>query len=72
MKRFLLALLLVLVLWGAEYAFRGYWEPDEPRFVLIAREMENAGKVFIPIRNGVIYAHKPCLLYTSPEPTRPY
>lgn len=62
MKRFLLALLLVLVLWGAEYAFRGYWEPDEPRFVLIAREMENAGKVFIPIRNGVIYAHKPPLM----------
>lgn len=62
MKRFFFALLIVLVLWGAEYAFRGYWEPDEPRFVLIAHEMEAAGKVCIPIRNGVIYAHKPPLM----------
>lgn len=62
MKKFVFALLLVLAVWGVQYAARGYWEPDEPRFVLIAREMSVSGHRFLPLRNGEIYAHKPPLM----------
>ena len=52
----------VLLLWGANYALRGYWEPDEARFVYVAREMLASESWLIPLRNGEFYAHKPPLM----------
>ena len=54
--------IFVLFLWGANYALRGYWEPDEARFVYVAREMIASESWLIPFRNGELYAHKPPLM----------
>ena len=56
------SLLFVLAYWGPQYARRGHWEPDEARFVYVAREMAAAHSFVIPLRNGEIYAHKPPLM----------
>jgi 4-amino-4-deoxy-L-arabinose transferase-like glycosyltransferase len=65
-RQFLLAalasLLFALVFWGPQYARRGHWEPDEARFVDVAREMSETRSFVIPRRNGEIYAHKPPLM----------
>ncbi len=53
----------VLLLWGGAYALRGYWEPDEARFVYVAREMATSGDWLVPHRHGLEYAHKPPLLF---------
>ena len=58
----LASLLFVLVFWGPQYARRGHWEPDEARFVYVAREMAAAHSFVVPLRNGEIYAHKPPLM----------
>ena len=56
-------LLWALLLWGGSYALRGYWEPDEARFVYVAREMVTSGDWLVPHRHGLEYAHKPPLLF---------
>lgn len=62
--RLMAALLLwMLLLWGVQYARRGYWEPDEARFVYVAREMAAAGEWLVPHRNGVPYPDKPPLMF---------
>ena len=58
----LASLLFVLLYWGAQYARRGHWEPDEARFVYVAREMAETHSFIVPRRNGEIYAHKPPLM----------
>lgn len=55
-------LFFVLAFWGIQYALRGYWEPDEARFVYVAREMISSHSLFVPMRNGVIYTQKPPLM----------
>ena len=55
-------LLFVLLYWGPQYARRGHWEPDEARFVYVAREMAATHSYVVPRRNGEIYAHKPPLM----------
>lgn len=61
--RLLFLVLWVLLLWGGNYALRGYWEPDEPRYVYVAQEMANAGEWLVPHRHGLPYAHKPPLIF---------
>ena len=39
--------------------FRDAWPPDEPRFVLVAKEMMQTGQWLIPMRGGEIYPDKP-------------
>lgn len=56
------SLLFVLAYWGPQYARRGHWEPDEARFVYVAREMASTHSFVIPRRNGEIYVHKPPLM----------
>ncbi len=58
----LASLLFVLLYWGPQYARRGHWEPDEARFVYVAREMAATDSYIVPRRNGEIYAHKPPLM----------
>ncbi|MFQ5720738.1 MAG: ArnT family glycosyltransferase, partial [Acidobacteriota bacterium] len=39
------------------------WNPDEPRYAEVAREMQVSGDYLIPHLNGSIYSHKPPLLF---------
>lgn len=57
-----LCALAALALWGVEWALRGWWEPDEARFVQVAHEMAEAGSWLVPLRNGVPYPDKPPLM----------
>lgn len=41
---------------------RALWNPDEPRYGEVAREMRLTGEWFVPHLNGEIYAQKPPLL----------
>ncbi|MGD2115323.1 MAG: glycosyltransferase family 39 protein, partial [Acidobacteriota bacterium] len=54
----LLALFVVLPGLGN----RALWNPDEPRYAEVAREMRLSGEWFVPHLNGEIYAQKPPLL----------
>ncbi len=59
----LFIVLFALTAWSAQYAFRGLWEPDEPRYTYVAWEMAHTGNYFTPQRNGEYYAHKPPLMF---------
>ena len=50
-------------MWGIQSLLRGFWAPDEARFVYVAGEMAAGGHFFVPFRSGVYYAHKPPLLF---------
>ena len=59
----LLLLPWIVAIWGGMHALRGYWEPDEARFVYVAREMAASGDWLVPHRHGIPYAHKPPLMF---------
>jgi len=61
-------LLIVLTSLGAfiflfNLGGRDLWEPDETRYAVIAREMEETGNWFLPHLNREIYAEKPPLFF---------
>jgi len=56
-------ILLAAVLWGSEYFSRTLWEPDEARYVYVAREMRADSHWLVPHRSGEYYAHKPPLMF---------
>jgi 4-amino-4-deoxy-L-arabinose transferase-like glycosyltransferase len=56
-------ILLAVVLWGSEYFSRTLWEPDEARYVYVAKEMRADNHWLIPHRSGEYYAHKPPLMF---------
>jgi hypothetical protein len=62
-RSLLFLLLWVFAIWGGMHAIRGYWEPDEARFVYVAREMVASGDWLVPHRHGELYAHKPPLMF---------
>lgn len=39
------------------------WNPDEPRYAEVAREMRETGEFLVPHLNGEIYTHKPPLMF---------
>jgi 4-amino-4-deoxy-L-arabinose transferase-like glycosyltransferase len=39
------------------------WNPDEPRYATVAREMLERGDLLVPYFNGEVYAHKPPLYF---------
>jgi 4-amino-4-deoxy-L-arabinose transferase-like glycosyltransferase len=59
----LLLLGLGAVVIGAGIGLRDAWAPDEPRFVLIARDMLASGNWLFPTRGGELYADKPPLFF---------
>lgn len=52
-------LLLALLVLGAGLGLRDPSPPDEPRFVLAARQMVESGDWLLPRRGSELYAHKP-------------
>jgi 4-amino-4-deoxy-L-arabinose transferase-like glycosyltransferase len=59
---FLISLILFSIGFTSSF-FRDLWEPDEPRFALVAREMINSGNFVMPHRNNRPYPDKPPLLF---------
>lgn len=63
-KRDLLLLaLLALLLFAPGIASRELWNPDEPRYAEVAREMLRGGDWFVPHLNDDVYTQKPPLLF---------
>ncbi len=58
-------LLLALVLFLPGIGGRDLWNPDEPRYAEVTREMRENGDWFVPHLNGKIYSEKPPLLFWS-------
>jgi len=56
---FPLILLVAVIALGAGLGLRDPSPPDEPRFVLAARQMVESGEWLIPHRGSELYAHKP-------------
>lgn len=56
-------LLLALVVIGAGIGLRDPWPADEPRFVLIARDMVLSGQWLFPHVGNVLYPDKPPLYF---------
>jgi 4-amino-4-deoxy-L-arabinose transferase-like glycosyltransferase len=52
-------LFLAVAVFAAGLGLRDPWPADEPRFVLVARQMVESGEYLIPHRGSEIYAHKP-------------
>ncbi len=60
--------LVLLVLLGAlvfvpGLGSRDLWNPDEPRYAEVTREMRQTGDYLVPHLNGEVYAHKPPLFF---------
>ena len=55
------ALLLAALYLSVGLGMRDPWPPDEPRYVLVAQEMVDSGKWFLPTRGGELYPDKPPL-----------
>lgn len=56
-------LLLALFFFLPGIASRDLWNPDEPRYAEVAREMRESGDWLVPHLNGRIYSEKPPLLF---------
>jgi len=61
-KIFLLSFLFFLAVFPQSF-LRDLWEPDEPRFALVAREMIQTGDFVMPHRNNKPYPDKPPLFF---------
>jgi 4-amino-4-deoxy-L-arabinose transferase-like glycosyltransferase len=59
------ALLLAALYLSVGLGVRDPWPPDEPRYVLVAQEMVDSGKWFLPTRGGELYPDKPPLFMWS-------
>ncbi len=59
----LLLLLIGAVIIGAGLGLRDPWAPDEPRYVLVARDVLASGDWLFPSRGGELYADKPPLFF---------
>lgn len=59
------ALLLAALYLSVGLGLRDPWPPDEPRYVLVAQEMVESGKWFLPTRGGDLYPDKPPLFMWS-------
>lgn len=56
-------LILGLLLFLPGIGGRDLWNPDEPRYAEVAREMRLSGDFLVPHLNGQVYSEKPPLLF---------
>lgn len=56
-------MLLGLLLYGPGIGLRDLWDPDEPRYAEVAREMCVDGHWLVPHANGRVYGDKPPLFF---------
>ncbi len=61
-KILVLSFLFFMVVFPQSF-LRDLWEPDEPRFALVAREMIDSGNYIMPHRNSKPYPDKPPLFF---------
>jgi len=61
----LLIALFGLLLFLPGIGSRDLWNPDEPRYAQVAREMLQRGEFLVPHLNGEVYTQKPPLLFWS-------
>jgi len=54
---------LALLILGAGYGLRDPWPADEPRFVLVAKQMVDSGQWLFPHRGQELYPDKPPLFF---------
>ena len=54
---------LALLILGAGYGLRDPWPADEPRFVLVAKQMVDSGQWLFPHRGHELYPDKPPLYF---------
>ena len=54
---------LALLVLGAGYGLRDPWPADEPRFVLVARQMVESGQWLFPHRGHELYPDKPPVFF---------
>jgi 4-amino-4-deoxy-L-arabinose transferase-like glycosyltransferase len=54
---------LALLVLGAGYGLRDPWPADEPRFVLVAKQMVESGQWLFPHRGQELYPDKPPLFF---------
>ena len=54
---------IALLVLGAGYGLRDPWPADEPRFVLVARQMLESGEWWFPHRGQELYPDKPPLYF---------
>ncbi|MCZ7651285.1 MAG: glycosyltransferase family 39 protein [Thermoanaerobaculia bacterium] len=59
----LLVAVLALAIFLPGIAARDLWNPDEPRYAQVAREMLESGEFLVPHLNGRIYSEKPPLQF---------
>ncbi len=55
--------LIALLVLGAGYGLRDPWPADEPRFVLVAKQMVDSGQWLFPHRGQELYPDKPPLFF---------
>lgn len=60
-RQYFAAILLLLLSFGLTVPFRGLFEPDEPRYALVAQGMLRDGHWLVPMLEGKPYTHKPPL-----------
>ncbi len=58
-RDFVFVLALALLVLGMGIGLRDPWPADEPRFVLVAKQMVESGEMLIPHRGAEIYPDKP-------------
>ena len=56
-------ILFTILLYFGYLGIIDLWNPDEPRYVEVAREMFSFKNFLVPHLNGAIYAHKPPLFF---------
>lgn len=62
-RHLLLVALLGALVFLPGLASRDLWNPDEPRYAEVAREMLATGQYFVPHLNGEVYTQKPPLQF---------
>lgn len=55
--------LLATLTYGVGIGGNDLWDPDEPRYAQVAREMVRSGDWVLPHLNGEVYHHKPPLYF---------